>query len=92
VGRIRHGGSVHRLRFVKVCGFSHKSQISGRKFAVHGSAEVEVVLENIKKNKPEKLQLGVLAPLLRNKDRLTKRLGKGTRDGNTAARPAKRPQ
>jgi hypothetical protein len=75
-----------------MCGFSHKSQNPGRKIAIRGAAKLRVVWGNINENKPEKLQLGVLAPLLRNKDRLTKRLRKGTRDGNTAARPAKRRQ
>jgi riboflavin synthase len=75
-----------------MCGFSHKSPNFGREFAVHGDAQVKWFWKTSMKNNPKKLQLGVLAPLLRNKDRLTKRLGKGTRDGNAAARPAKRRQ
>jgi hypothetical protein len=75
-----------------MCGFSHKSQNPGRKIAVRGAAEVRALSININENKQKKLQPGVLAPLLGNKDRLTKRLRKGTRDGNAAARPAKRRQ
>jgi aerobic C4-dicarboxylate transport protein len=54
--------------------------------------QVGRIRENINESRLPKLQPGVLAPLLRNKDRLPKRLRKGTRDGNTAARPAKRRQ
>jgi hypothetical protein len=75
-----------------MCGFSHKSQNPGREIAVSEAVEARALSGNINENKQKKLQPGVLAPLLRNKDRLTKRLRKGTRDGNAAARPAKRPQ
>jgi riboflavin synthase len=64
----------------------------GRKFAAAAIIKTGMNSKNINENNQKKLQLGVLAPLLRNKDRLTKRLGKGTRDGNAAARPAKRRQ
>jgi hypothetical protein len=75
-----------------MCGYSHKSQNREREFAAELIAQVREVCKNIKENKPSKLELGVLAPFLRNKDRLPKRLRKETRDGNTAARPAKRRQ